>query len=69
MSLSEKKPVTGAHTVHGSRLYEVRLQEMSRIGKSTDTEVDEWLPLAGSGGRELGVATGGYGVSFQVMKM
>ena len=50
MRLSEKKPVTQAHRVYGSHLY-----EMSRISRSKDTEVDEWLPVAGSGGRESGV--------------
>ena len=33
--LSEKKPVTRDHVVYDSHLY-----EMSRIGKSTETEVN-----------------------------
>ena len=45
MRLSEKKPVTQAHRVYSSHLY-----EMSRIGRSMDTEVDAWLPVAGRGG-------------------
>lgn len=43
MRVREKKPAT-RDLVSGSYLY-----EMSGVGKSTDTGMDGWLPLAASG--------------------
>ena len=60
MRLSEKKPVTQAHRVYGSHLY-----EMSRISRSKDTEVDEWLPVAAGGGGREGGREGGVAIKGQ----